>query len=64
MGFESSYLMLIYFQNKKLIDSGNSNKENNLIKSKNKKSGVRVRFQSKNDLILGSIDSDASTIVT
>ena len=64
MGFESSYLMLIYFQNKKLIDSGNSNKENNLIKSKNKKRGVRVRFQSKNDLILGSIDSDASTIVT
>ena len=64
MGFESSYLMLIYFQNKKLIDSGNSNKENNLIKSKNKKGGVRVRFQSKNDLILGSIDSDASTIVT
>ena len=33
-------------------------------KSKNKKRGVRVRFQSKNDLILGSIDSDASTIVT
>lgn len=64
MGFESSYLMLIYFQNKKLKDSGNSNKENNLIKSKNKKRGVRVRFQSKNDLILGSIDSDASTIVT
>jgi hypothetical protein len=64
MGFESSYLMLIYFQNKKLTDSGNINKENNLIKSKNKKRGVRVRFQSKNDLILGSIDSDASTIVT
>jgi hypothetical protein len=56
--------MLIYFQNKKLTDSGNINKENNLIKSKNKKRGVRVRFQSKNDLILGSIDSDASTIVT
>jgi len=64
MGFESSYLMLIYFQNKKLAESGNINKENNLINSKNKKRGVRVRFQSKNDIILGSIDSDASTIVT
>ena len=64
MGFESSYLMFIYFQNKKLTDLGKSNKENNLINSKNKKRGVRVRFQSKNDLILGSIDSDASTIVT
>ncbi len=55
--------MLIYFQNKK-YGKNSTDIEKNLVKSKLNKKGNRVRFKSNTDLILGSMDSQASTIVT